>query len=116
MQLIIKGEKIFRLPYLNATLAEVSRVANVGPTTIPHRAMVDTVLFGYEIKKNYTMLANLRSVHMDKEHWGDPQEFRPERFINDKGEFVEDTWLMPFGLGKEKNTRLVSYNIKHLSQ
>ncbi|XP_011692220.1 PREDICTED: probable cytochrome P450 305a1 [Wasmannia auropunctata] len=91
-----------RLPYLNATIAEVMRLANVGPTSIPHRAMTDSVLLGYEIKKNYTLLANLRSVHMDEQHWGDPKEFRPERFINDRGEYVEDPWLIPFGLGHRK--------------
>lgn len=61
--------------------------------------MVDTTLLGYEIKKDYTLLANLRSVHMDDRHWGDPTVFRPERFINDKGEYVEDPWLLIFGLG-----------------
>ncbi|KAL6267703.1 hypothetical protein P5V15_000774 [Pogonomyrmex californicus] len=91
-----------RLPYLNATIAEVSRLANVGPTSIPHRAMTDSTLLGYKIKKNYTLLANLRSVHMDEQHWGDPKEFRPERFINDKGEYIEDPWLIPFGLGRRK--------------
>ncbi|XP_029173665.1 methyl farnesoate epoxidase-like [Nylanderia fulva] len=91
-----------RLPYLNATIAEVSRLANIGPTSIPHRAMIDSTLLGYEIKKNYTLLANFRSVHMDEKHWGDPKEFRPERFINDKGDYVEDPWLMPFGLGRRK--------------
>ncbi|KYM98161.1 hypothetical protein ALC62_11152 [Cyphomyrmex costatus] len=91
-----------RLPYLNATIAEVTRLANVGPTSIPHRAMSDTTLLGYEIKKNYTLLANLRSVHMDEQHWGDPKEFRPERFINDRGEYVEDPWLIPFGLGHRR--------------
>lgn len=62
--------------------------------------MTDAILFGYEIKENYTLLANLRSVHMDEKHWGDPKEFRPERFINDRGEYVEDPWLITFGLGK----------------
>ncbi|KAH0955945.1 hypothetical protein HN011_007994 [Eciton burchellii] len=91
-----------RLPYLNATIAEVSRLANVTATSISHRAMMDTVLLGYEIKKDYNLLANLRSVHMDEEHWGDPRKFRPERFINDKGEYVEDPWLITFGLGRRK--------------
>lgn len=85
---------------MKAVLAEVSRLANVGPTSIPHRAITDSNLLGFEIKKNYTLLANLKSVHMDKEHWGDPEVFRPERFINEKGQFVDDSWLIPFGLGK----------------
>ncbi|XP_012532562.1 methyl farnesoate epoxidase isoform X5 [Monomorium pharaonis] len=91
-----------RLPYLNATIAEVMRLANIGPTSIPHRALTDSVLLGYKIKKNYTLLANLRSVHMDEQHWGDPKIFRPERFINEKGDYVEDSWLIPFGLGHRK--------------
>ncbi|XP_051176228.1 uncharacterized protein LOC127291258 [Leptopilina boulardi] len=90
------------LPYLNATIAEVLRISHVAPTTVPHRALKDSTLFGYEIKKNYTLIANLVSLHMDKEHWGDPEIFRPERFINDKGEFVEDSWLMPFGTGRRR--------------
>ncbi|XP_017882731.1 methyl farnesoate epoxidase-like [Ceratina calcarata] len=91
-----------RLPYLRAVLAEVSRLANVGPTSIPHRAIVDTDLLGYEIKRNYTLLANFKSVHMSKEHWGDPEVFRPERFIDENGKFITDSWLMPFGLGRRK--------------
>ncbi|XP_046141021.1 methyl farnesoate epoxidase-like [Osmia bicornis bicornis] len=91
-----------RLPYLKAILSEVWRLANIGPTSIPHRAIIDSNLLGFEIKKNYTLLANLKSVHMDKEHWGDSEVFRPERFIDSKGQFVEDSWLMPFGLGRRK--------------
>ncbi|CAD1470481.1 unnamed protein product, partial [Heterotrigona itama] len=91
-----------RLPYLKAVLAEVSRLANIGPTSIPHRAIMDSNLLGFEIKKNYTLLANLKSVHMDKEHWGDPEVFRPERFIDENGEFINDSWLIPFGLGRRK--------------
>nr|XP_003702355.1 PREDICTED: probable cytochrome P450 305a1 isoform X3 [Megachile rotundata] len=91
-----------RLPYLKAVLSEVWRLANIGPTSIPHRAIIDSNLLGFEIKKDYTLLANLKSVHMDKEHWGDPEVFRPERFIDSKGQFIEDSWLIPFGLGRRK--------------
>ncbi|OAD51864.1 hypothetical protein WN48_04274 [Eufriesea mexicana] len=91
-----------RLPYLKAVVIEVLRLANVGPTSIPHRAITDSNLLGYEIKKNYTLLANFKSVHMDKEHWGDPEVFRPERFIDEKGEFINDSWILSFGLGRRK--------------
>lgn len=37
---------------------------------------------------------------MDKNHWGDPEEFRPERFLDSKtGEIITDTWFLPFGIG-----------------
>ncbi|XP_034952123.1 methyl farnesoate epoxidase-like [Chelonus insularis] len=90
------------MPYLNATLTEVLRLANIGPTTIPHRATVNTILKGYDIKKNYTILPNLMSVHKDKEHWGDPEVFRPERFIDENGAFINDSWIIPFGVGRRK--------------
>jgi methyl farnesoate epoxidase/farnesoate epoxidase len=43
---------------------------------------------------------SLWSVHYDKKHWGDPEVFRPERHLNDKGEIISDEWLLPFGLGE----------------
>ncbi|XP_076176144.1 methyl farnesoate epoxidase isoform X2 [Ptiloglossa arizonensis] len=91
-----------RLPYLNAILTEVMRLANITATTLPHRAITDSNLLGFEIKKDYTLLPNLKSVHMDKEHWGDPEVFRPERFIDENGQFVDDSWMIPFGLGRRK--------------
>ncbi|XP_015183583.1 PREDICTED: methyl farnesoate epoxidase-like [Polistes dominula] len=91
-----------RLPYLQATLAEVARMGNVGPTSVPHRATNDATLLGYNIKKNSIMLANFMSVHMDENHWGDPEVFRPERFINEIGEYCDDPWIMTFGLGRRR--------------
>ena len=74
-------------------------MANVTGTSLIHRAMTDSTLLGFNVKKNYGLIANLKSLHMDKEHWGDPEVFRPERFINEDGKFIDDPWLMPFGHG-----------------
>lgn len=43
---------------------------------------------------------SLRSIHHDSERWSDPEVFRPERYLNEKGEFLPDEGLCPFGLGK----------------
>ncbi|XP_015517474.2 methyl farnesoate epoxidase [Neodiprion pinetum] len=91
-----------RMPYLNATVMEVSRLANVGPTTIPHRATADAKFMGFDIKKNYILLANLHSIHMDRGHWGDPKTFRPERFLDENGHLVKDPWMITFGAGRRK--------------
>ena len=45
------------------------------------------------------ILVNLRSVHMDKNRWGDPENFRPERFIDSDGQIVQNEWFIPFGQG-----------------
>lgn len=36
---------------------------------------------------------------MDKKEWGDPETFRPERFLNDRGNVIPNQSLIPFGLG-----------------
>lgn len=46
-----------------------------------------------------TVLVSLYCVLMDKEDWGDPDTFRPERFLDKKGNIIQDDWLIPFGLG-----------------
>lgn len=45
------------------------------------------------------MLYSIYSVHMDKEHWGDPEDFRPERFLSAEGKIIHDDRILTFGLG-----------------
>ena len=42
----------------------------------------------------------LYSLFQDKDHWGDPEVFRPERFLDPEGKLVKDEWMIPFGAGK----------------
>lgn len=40
-------------------------------------------------------------MHMDKEYWGDPEAFRPERFFNAEGKIdLKKDITLPFGAGK----------------
>jgi cytochrome P450 len=43
---------------------------------------------------------NLWSVLHDRKHWGDPEVFRPERFLDTDGRFIKDEWMIQFGTGK----------------
>jgi Cytochrome P450 len=43
---------------------------------------------------------NLSLVHMDPKIWGDPENFRPERFLDESGSLLKQNALVPFGLGK----------------
>ncbi|PSN45989.1 Methyl farnesoate epoxidase, partial [Blattella germanica] len=88
------------LPYVEAVITELLRVCSIAPLTPPHRVTEDTYLNGYLIPKDTMVLINLYSLMQDKEHWGDPENFRPERFLNAQGKFVKDDWMIPFGTGK----------------
>ncbi len=46
------------------------------------------------------VIPNLWRVHRDPNYWTDPDVFRPERFLDQKGQFVKDTHVIPFSLGE----------------
>jgi len=43
---------------------------------------------------------NLYSAHMDPEDWHLPQQFRPERFLDDSGNVIGRDRIVAFGLGE----------------
>lgn len=88
------------LPYLEATLTEAQRINPIAPLTPLHRVMKDTKLNGYDIPEDTTVIISLHSVLTDPGHWGDPEVFRPERFLDSNGKFVKDEWMVNFGNGK----------------
>lgn len=90
-----------RLPYVEATLSEIIRFANVAPLAIAHRSLTNCQLQQYQIPKNTLLLVSLYSLNMDEEYWKDPHVFRPERFLNDNGEYMPHSeQFFPFGLGR----------------
>ncbi|XP_065360010.1 probable cytochrome P450 305a1 [Calliphora vicina] len=89
-------------PYMDAFIMEVQRFYHIVPITGPRRALWDTKLDGYDIPKNTTILIGLYSVLMDADHWQDPHNFRPERFIDDEGKTFKDEYFMPFGQGRRR--------------
>ncbi|XP_071452856.1 methyl farnesoate epoxidase-like [Hetaerina americana] len=93
------------LPYVEATLNEVLRFSSVAPLAVPHSpwyAEKDAELQGYIIPKNSRVILNLYAVHHDPKIWGDPQNFRPERFLDENGKVVKHDALIPFGAGKRQ--------------
>jgi cytochrome P450 len=61
---------------------------------------MDASLKGYNIPKDTWIFPMVYAVTEDKKIWKDPEEFRPERFINDAGKFVRHESLIPFSVGE----------------
>ena len=100
---ILKSDLIFSLPYVMATLKEVMRRQTLTPLAIGHRATEDTKFFGYDIPKDTFVIPNLWAMHMDEKIWGDPENFRPERFILEDGTCDKKNFTLPFGIGRGLN-------------
>ncbi|CAH4035727.1 probable cytochrome P450 304a1 [Pieris brassicae] len=88
------------LPYTEACLREIMRSDTLVPLGIGHRTLTDTKIDGYTIPENTSVSVNLMSLHLDKKTWGDPENFRPERFIKDGKLDVGLDKSLPFGAGR----------------
>uniref|UniRef100_A0A3Q2Q8X0 Cytochrome P450 2F2 n=1 Tax=Fundulus heteroclitus TaxID=8078 RepID=A0A3Q2Q8X0_FUNHE len=87
------------MPYMQAVIHEVQRIANTVPLSVFHCTTKDTELMGYSIPKGTMVIQNLTSVLNEEGQWKFPHEFNPENFLNDKGEFVKPEAFMPFSAG-----------------
>nr|UBY12684.1 CYP15C1 [Anticarsia gemmatalis] len=88
------------MPYTEACIRETMRYDTMVPLGVPHRAMKDTKLGGFDIPENTMVSPNLTMLHMDESIWGDPQNFRPERFIKNGVLDVASDKSLPFGAGR----------------
>ncbi|CAH2071570.1 unnamed protein product, partial [Iphiclides podalirius] len=88
------------MPYTEACLREAMRIDSLVPLGVPHRAMRDTKLDGYDVPADTMVSVNYVALHMDKEIWGDPEVFRPERFIVNGQLKVNKDKSLPFGAGR----------------
>lgn len=89
-----------KLPFLNATMEEISRIGSVVPLGGPHLAEADIELGDYHIPKGSLIVANLHLLHHDPELWDDPYVFNPERFLDEDGNFSKNQANIVFGVGK----------------
>ncbi|XP_071476969.1 cytochrome P450 2U1-like [Diadema antillarum] len=88
------------LPFTEATLQEIQRMAPAVPLGVPHTCRTDTKVGGYGIRAGTLVVSNLWRVARDGRVWDSPDEFRPERFISDVGECVKPEEFIPFCTGK----------------
>ncbi|KAH9987419.1 cytochrome P450 [Russula vinacea] len=90
-----------RLPYIEALCKELLRWQMVTPMGLPHSSSRDDVYKGFFIPKGSIMVANAWAILHDPDLYPDPEEFKPERFLNEDGSVRDDPALTSaFGIGK----------------
>merc|ERR1719430_155798 len=78
---LVRMEDKEKLPYTEATLNEVWRISNVVPIPPPRVTNKNLTIGKFEIPDSTLIMSNSYTIHMDQTYWGDPENFRPERFI-----------------------------------
>jgi cytochrome P450 len=88
------------MPYAEAVISEVLRYSSLVPLGAPHRLSVDKQVKGYTLPKDSLITPNQYYIHFDPKIWGDPQNFRPERFLDASNQFKKPLHLIPFSIGR----------------
>ncbi|KAG2107400.1 cytochrome P450 [Suillus discolor] len=90
-----------RLPYVNAAIKEIMRWNPVVPLSLPHFTSKEDVYQGFRVPKGTIVFPNVWAMSRDNISGISPDEFAPERFLDD---CVERTALDPysyaFGFGR----------------
>ena len=88
---------------MEASILEITRVSSIVPLGLPHATTTDVVFKGYNLPKNTLIFGNHYAAHYSKAVYGDPENFRPERFLSvDEKTVVRNKAWMPFGTGKRQ--------------
>src|SRR5437868_4098343 len=90
------------MPYTEAVIAETLRYSSLTPMGVFHTTMEDVEFHGYSIPKGTIVMPNQFYVHHDPKVWGDPMNFRPERFLTSEGTFKKHEALIPFSIGRRQ--------------
>jgi len=98
------------MPYMQAAILELLRYVSIAPFSVPHLALVDTMVGGHDIPRGTEVLCNLWALHHDEANWEEPWEFRPDRFLDTNGTAVVSAdhprrkHMLPFSAGPRRCT------------
>ncbi|XP_038898390.1 ent-kaurene oxidase [Benincasa hispida] len=93
-------ENLSQLPYLTAVFHETLRKHSPVPVVPLRYAHEDTQLGGFFVPAGSEIAVNIYACNMDKDHWESPEEWKPERFLDEKYDPMDLHKTMAFGGGK----------------
>ena len=78
------------------------RLSSLAPLGVPHKTIRDTSIDNLKIPKGTQVWFNHWAIHHDERHWDEPDDFKPERWLDNEGKLVPGAKLsyLPFGAGR----------------
>ncbi|KAK1272170.1 Trans-cinnamate 4-monooxygenase [Acorus gramineus] len=93
----------YKLPYLQAVIKETLRLRMAIPLLVPHMNLHEAKLKSFDIPAESKILVNAWWLANNPDHWIRPEEFRPERFLEEESKVEpngNDFRYLPFGVGR----------------
>ncbi|KAG2262988.1 hypothetical protein Bca52824_070067 [Brassica carinata] len=95
----ISNDEIEKMHYLKCVIKETMRLHPAG--VVPRETSSKWITVGgYDIPPKTKVFVNLYSIQRDPKHWENPDEFIPERFVDNNIEFMGSKGYIPFGFGR----------------
>ena len=87
--------------YLNLYIKYIMQFhLTTGPHSVSHSTAGEVILGGYTLPNDTVIIPDIYSIHMNPDLWEDPEEFKPERFIDAEGKLSKPQHFIPFSIGK----------------
>ncbi|RZC79467.1 hypothetical protein C5167_003748 [Papaver somniferum] len=97
----VDEDDIHHMDYVKCVVKEILRLHPPVPLLVPRESSEETIINGFHIPAKTRVFVNSWAIQRDPNSWKDPEEFIPERFVdnpvNYSGQHFE---YLPFGAGR----------------
>ncbi|KAJ9708756.1 hypothetical protein PVL29_000663 [Vitis rotundifolia] len=97
----VRESDVEQLHYLKMVVKETLRLHPPIPLLLPKETMSTIEISGYQIYPKTQVYVNVWAIGRDPNLWNNPEEFFPERFIDNSVDFSGQHFeFLPFGAGR----------------